>query len=102
MGAILGDFASWLVTLFGGFGAWFASGLLARVLTGAGLSLAYFTGAHAIMSELASMVLGYSAAPAALVDILNLMGIGTSFNLLVAAYGVRVTMMSLHRTFLTV
>lgn len=102
MGAILGEFASWLVSLFGGFGAWFASGLAARVLTGAGLSVAYFSGAHAIMSSLSGMILNYGAAPAALVDILNLMGVGTSFNILVAAYGVRVTMMSLHRAFVTV
>ena len=100
MGAILGEFASWLVSLFGGFGAWFASGLVARLITGAGLSVFYFSGAHAIFSSISGLVMGYGGAPAALVDMLGLMGIGTAFNIIVAAYGVRVTMLSMHRVFL--
>lgn len=101
MGAILGEFAAWIASFAGTWGGWFASGLLARVLTGAGLSLAYFTGLHAILSTLSGWVVGYGGAPAALVDILNLMGVGTSFQIMLAAYGVRVTMLSIHKVMLT-
>ncbi len=59
MGAILGEFASWLASFAGTWGGWFASGLLARVLTGAGLSLAYFTGLHALLSTLSGYVVGF-------------------------------------------
>lgn len=100
MGGLLSEFASWLVSLFGGFGAWFASGLLARVLTGAGLSLVYFSGAHVLFSSISGLVMGYGGAPAALVDMLGLMGLGSAFNIIVAAYGVRVTMLSMHKVFL--
>lgn len=101
MGAILGEFAAWLMTFAGKWGGWFASGLLARVLTGAGLSLAYFTGLHALLGTLSGWVVGYGGAPASLVDLINLMGLGTAFQMLLAAYGVRVTMLSIHKVWLT-
>lgn len=99
---MLSEFAAWLVSFFGKFGGWFAGGLLARILTGAGLSLVYFTGLHAVLSSLSGWVMGYGNAPATLVDMLDLMGIGTAFNILMAAYGVRVTMLSLHKVFVTI
>ena len=101
MGAILGEFAAWLVALFGGFGAWFASGFLARALTGIGLSVAFYSGFHAIFSSLSGLIIGYGGAASSTVDLLNMMGVGTAFNMMVSAYGVRVTMLSLHKAFLT-
>lgn len=101
MGAAIDVLMSFLGGFFIKWGQWLMASIVPTVLTNLGLGLAYFTGFHAILNYVNTEVANASQSSVYVVDFMALTGIDNVISMLLAAFGVRVSMLAVRRVFLT-
>ncbi|MCL5979507.1 MAG: DUF2523 domain-containing protein [Gammaproteobacteria bacterium] len=101
MGAIIDVLMSFIGGFFIKWGQWLMASIVPTILANLGLGLAYFTGFHAILNYITTDVSNASQSSVFIVDFMALTGVDNVISMLVAALGVRVSMMAVKRVFFT-
>lgn len=101
MGAVIDVLMSFIGGFFIKWGQWLMASIVPTILVNLGLGLTYFTGFHAILNYITTDVANASQSSAYVVDFMGLTGIDNVISMLVAALGVRVSMMAVKRIFFT-
>jgi hypothetical protein len=94
MGAILSALAEWLGPFIISSASWVMASIGPAILSSLTIGVGVFTGISAIEVSLSKVVFGYSALPADMLAIAQLLGVTFVIKLFVSAFSVRVSLLA--------